>query len=306
MPLRRLVPMSVFVLAAVAAVPLDAQRVSPADSAEAGRLFAVGKWAEAAVLYEKITRADSSRPAAWMRLGTALDSLGRRRDALRAYEGARRSGGPPGPAMYQLARTHAALGTADRALAYLDSAAANGYGGLDALRGAREFDAMRGDDRYRRALARVESNRFPCRTNPAARQFDFWLGDWSVQVGGREVGTNRIEHTIDQCALLENWETPGGPNGKSLNYWDPQLRRWRQIFVFDVGGVSDYTGEWKDGEMRFLSAPSLTAAGRTVNYRMTFIPMARDTVRQRIEVSSDSGRTWTPGFDALYIRRRAP
>jgi hypothetical protein len=152
-------------------------------------------------------------------------------------------------------------------------------------------------------LARVENNRFPCRTRAEVRQFDFWVGDWSVQVNGNEVGTNRIEHTIDKCALLENWETPGGPNGKSLNYWDPQLRRWRQVFIFDVGGVSDYTGEWKDGEMRFLSAPSLNAAGRTVTFRMTFIPMARDTVRQRIEVSSDSGKTWTPGFDALYIRR---
>jgi hypothetical protein len=138
------------------------------------------------------------------------------------------------------------------------------------------------------------------------RQFDFWVGDWSVRVNGTEVGTNRIEHTIDQCALMENWETPGGPNGKSLNYWDPQLRRWKQIFIYDIGGVNDYTGGWQDGEMRFLSAPSLTASGRTVNFRMTFIPMARDTVRQRIEVSSDSGRTWTSGFDALYVRRVRP
>jgi tetratricopeptide (TPR) repeat protein len=288
------------------ATSLRAQSAIAADSAEGARLFAARKWADAARVYERITRADSTRPGAWMRLGTALDSLGRRTDALRAYEGARRSGAPVAPAMYQIARTHAALGATERALAYLDSAAANGYQGLDVLRGAPEFARLRGVDQYKRSLARIESNRFPCRTNPAARQFDFWIGDWSVQVNGTEVGTNRIEHAIDRCALLENWETPGGPNGKSLNYWDPQLQRWRQIFIFDVGGVSDYTGEFKDGEMRFLSAPSLTTAGRTVNFRMTFIPMARDTVRQRIEVSSDSGRTWTPGFDALYIRRRAP
>ena len=298
--------LSALVVSLLSASALSAQRISPADSAEAARLFLAGKWAEAAVAYDRITRADSTRPGAWMRLGTALDSLGRRGDAVRAYEGARRSGGPVAPPMYQLARSHAALGSADRALAYLDSAATNGYGGLDALRNAPEFARLRDHDQFRRALARVELNRFPCRTTAEVRQFDFWIGDWSVQVNGREVGTNRIEHTIDKCALLENWETPGGPNGKSLNYWDPQLRRWRQIFIFDVGGVNDYTGEWKDGEMRFLSAPSRTAAGATVNFRMTFIPMARDTVRQRIEISSDSGRTWTPGFDALYIRRRAP
>jgi hypothetical protein len=39
---------------------------------------------------------------------------------------------------------------------------------------------------------------------------------------------------------------------------------------------------------------------------MTFTPIARDTVRQLIEVSTDSGRTWTSGFDALYIRRGRP
>ena len=306
MQLHRQLPVALFLLTALTSFPLGAQRISPADSAEANRLFGARKWAEAAVLYDRITRADSTRSAAWMRLGTALDSLGRRADAVRAYEGARRSGGPPAPALFQLARTHASLGATDRALAYLDSAASSGYRGLDALRAARDFDRLRDQARYRQAFARVESNRYPCRSNAEVRQFDFWLGDWSVQVQGTEVGINRIEQTIDKCALLENWETPGGPNGKSLNYWDPMLRRWRQIFIFDIGVVNDYTGEWKDGEMRFLSAPAMTAAGRTVHYRMTFIPMARDTVRQRIEVSSDSGRSWTPGFDALYIRRRTP
>jgi tetratricopeptide (TPR) repeat protein len=303
---KRLLRIAVPLLLVATTSPLLAQPSISADSAEAARFFAEGNWAGAAKVYDRITRADSTRLGAWMRLGTALDSLGRRRDAIRAYEGARRSGAPVAPAMFQLARAHAALGAGDRAVAYLDSAATNGYQGLDALRSAPELAPLRERPQYRAALARVESNRFPCRTNPQARQFDFWIGDWSVQIGGTEVGTNRIEHTIDQCALLENWETPGGPNGKSLNYWDPQLRRWKQIFIFDVGGVTDYTGEWKDGEMRFLSAPSLRASGATVHSRMTFIPMARDTVRQRIEVSSDSGRTWATGFDALYIRRRTP
>ena len=306
MHLSRWLPTAALLITTLASVPLGAQRVSPADSAEANRLFAARKWAEAALVYERITRADSTRAGAWMRLGTALDSLGRRVDAVRAYEGARRSGGPAAATLYQLARSHASLGVANRALAYLDSAAANGYAGFDALRNAREFDSIRGNERYRQALARVETNRYPCRTNAEVRQFDFWLGDWSVQVGGTEVGINRIEQTIDTCALVENWETPNGPNGKSFNYWDPMLRKWRQIFIFDMGAVNDYTGEWKDGEMRFLSAPARTAAGRIVHFRMTFIPMARDTVRQRIEVSADSGRSWTPNFDALYIRRRAP
>ncbi len=298
--------LSTLLLSSVTATSLlHAQRSIAADSAEAARLFSERKWAEAARVYERIARADSTRRGAWMRLGATFDSLGRRPEALRAYERARGTAGPVAPVMFQLARTHAALGAADRALVYLDSAAGSGFGGLDAMRTAPELAELRTTDRYRTLIRRVEANRFPCRSSTEARQFDFWVGDWSVRIGGTEIGTNRIEHAVDRCALLENWETPGGPNGKSLNYWDPQLRRWRQIFIFDNGGVNDYTGEWKEGEMRFLSAPALTAAGRVVNLRMTFIPMARDTVRQRIEVSSDSGRTWTPNFDALYIRRPA-
>ena len=97
MPLLRWLPIVVFVIAAFASSPAAAQRVSPADSAEANRLFAARKWAEAAVVYDRITRADSTRSGAWMRLGTAFDSLGRRSEAVRAYEGARKSGGPVAP-----------------------------------------------------------------------------------------------------------------------------------------------------------------------------------------------------------------
>src|SRR5687767_11370872 len=154
---------------AITAAPLGAQRISAADSAEAARLFSARQWADAAKLFDRMVRADSTRVREWMQLGFSLDSLGRRSEALRAYEGARRSGGPLAPAMFQLARTHAALGADDRALAYLDSAAANGFGRFEVLRDDVGFARLRGRDPYRRTLARIESNRFPCRTNAEAR-----------------------------------------------------------------------------------------------------------------------------------------
>ena len=42
------------------------------------------------------------------------------------------------------------------------------------------------------------------------RQFDFWVGDWSVTVGGQPAGDNRIEKILGGCALLENWTGAGG------------------------------------------------------------------------------------------------
>jgi tetratricopeptide (TPR) repeat protein len=299
----RLIVGSLSVLTLVFAKTPLAQSTAAPDSATAARLFASRQWTDAARAYDAITRSGAASSLAWIRLGQSLDSLGRRGESIRAYEQARRAGAPVAPTLFQLARSHAALGATDRALAYLDSAATNGYAGLAILTGAPELAALRARPEYARAHASIERNRFPCRTDSNVRRFDFWIGDWSVQVGGTEVGINRIEPTVDRCALMEHWESRGGGGGKSFNYWDPTLRKWRQLFVFDNGGVNDYTGEWTNGTMRFHSAPALAMGGATVHYRMTFVPIARDTVRQHIEVSRDSARTWTSAFDALYIRR---
>jgi hypothetical protein len=150
-------------------------------------------------------------------------------------------------------------------------------------------------------MRRVEANRFPCRADPAIRQFDFWVGDWSVRMNGTEVGTNRVHPIIDQCALLENWESPGQA-GKSLNYYDGHARRWRQVFIFDSGQVHDYTGGWDGRVMRF-TARVMRRNGQPADQRMTFFPLGADSVRQLIEQSTDGGKTFRPTFDAIYVRR---
>jgi tetratricopeptide (TPR) repeat protein len=162
MSLKLLLAIALLQFAIVSA--LAGQPVSAADSAAAARLFSTGKWADAAKAYERITRGAGAAPGAWMRLGFALDSLGRRTDALRAYEGARHAGAQPAPVMFQLARTHAALGAADRALAYLDSAATYGY------QGSTIFAMRRSSRAYVRAKSTNRCSRASRATGfPAAR-----------------------------------------------------------------------------------------------------------------------------------------
>jgi hypothetical protein len=150
---------------------------------------------------------------------------------------------------------------------------------------------------------------YPCRTSPEARQFDFWIGEWDVtpfqappSSNPRVLGTNRIESLLEQCALLENWTDAQGGTGKSLNWYDTNRRVWRQAWVADRGGSTDYTGAFRDGAMRF-EAQIVSPAGAPGLMRMTFFPIHRDTVRQLIETSSDSGKTWKPGFDGRYVRK---
>jgi len=151
---------------------------------------------------------------------------------------------------------------------------------------------------------------FPCRTMPEAHQFDFWIGNWDVTPfqsppgpSARLLGTNRIEAILEHCLLLENWTGAGGRAGKSINFYDTNRKLWRQVWVADAGGSLDYAGSFHDGAMRF-EGWTLAPNGSRVLQRLTFFPIHADTVRQLFETSTDSGKTWRPGFDGRYVRKK--
>lgn len=150
---------------------------------------------------------------------------------------------------------------------------------------------------------------FPCRDDPVRRQFDFWIGTWDVTpwaapaATAPRLGTNVIELILEGCALLEQWTDARGGSGRSFNWFDQNLRTWRQLWIAAGGGTLDYSrGEFRDGAMRFTGW-SLSPQGRRLEQRLTFFAVHPDTVRQLFESSPDSGRTWTPGFDGRYVRR---
>lgn len=83
--------------------------------------------------------------------------------------------------------------------------------------------------------------------DPAYRAFDFWVGDWDVT---NKAGENKIEKLLNGFLLLENWTSIGGGSGKSINHYDRDIRKWRQIWVDPSGGVIDAVGGW--GEAPWL------------------------------------------------------
>ncbi len=135
------------------------------------------------------------------------------------------------------------------------------------------------------------------------RQFDFWVGDWSVTVGGQPAGDNRIEKILGGCALLENWTGAGGMSGKSLNFYDPLRDQWHQTWVDDRGGSLGLDGKFADGRMVLTGSKKNPQTGKTTVNRITWTPMPGDQVRQLWETSSD-GQTWTVAFDGLYTRKK--
>jgi tetratricopeptide (TPR) repeat protein len=297
----RALALSCVLPALAAAQPSAATTV--ADSA-----FQRSDWATAAREYERVVARDSSSGYAWLRLGASRHSLGDHAAAVRALERAARRGFQPINVQFRLARAYARLGDRERALAHLDSAARRGLPPQQ-LQTERDLDAVRGDARFAATLALAEATRYPCRSMPEAKQFDFWIGEWEVTPWalsspqpGQQMGVNVIQPILEHCVLLENWRAANGGEGKSFNYFDTNLRRWRQVWMSDGGGALDYSGEYRDGAMRFLGW-NRDARGNRVEQRLTFFNIARDTVRQLFEASSDSGKTWTSTFDGRYVRK---
>jgi hypothetical protein len=134
------------------------------------------------------------------------------------------------------------------------------------------------------------------------------VGEWDVFVGAQKVGENRIAKVEGGCAITEDWRPAGGGSGRSLFYVGPDDLMWRQVWVtagaLAPGGVKEKREVDADGAaVRFQGIISDTARRSWLD-RTTLTPNADGSVRQHIEISTDSGSTWRTTFDAVYRRRR--
>lgn len=156
--------------------------------------------------------------------------------------------------------------------------------------------------------ARAQERPRACDDVDGYHELDFWVGEWDVYVGDRQVGTNRIEKILNGCAIMEHWTSSAGEQGKSLFYYNPMTDRWRQVWVTGrstaIGGVKEKELIERPGDnsLRFQGTIRLPDGGSYLD-RTTLIPLANGRTRQVIETSSDGGATWETRFDAIYVSR---
>jgi len=140
-------------------------------------------------------------------------------------------------------------------------------------------------------------------TAPEHRQFDFWLGDWTVRgPAGKVIGENRIVSLHKGCVLYESWSGAGGFTGSSLNVYDAERRKWHQTWVDVSGALLSLDGEFRDGRMTLAGKSAPDAQGIVTLQRITWTPLPDGRVRQLWESSKDAGVTWTTAFDGYYTK----
>lgn len=281
---------------AVASVALAEASAEAADAALKEK-----RWEEAVRLSTELIASAPKDPSHLLRLASALHGQGKYAEATDALKRAEKAGGNPIMVAVRLGKSYARLGQKDAAFAALDRALTGGFTNTALIKSDPDFQTLRGDPRLEKAIAKAERNARPCSFDPEFRQFDFWIGEWDVTSGGATVGQSRVELILEQCVLLENWESASGSSGKSFNLYDRETKKWRQTWVDSSGSINDYSGGLKDGAM-VLTATTVTPAGKKAKQRMTFTKVAPDRVRQFIEQTED-GKRWTVVFDGLYAPR---
>lgn len=151
----------------------------------------------------------------------------------------------------------------------------------------------------------------PC-TGPENHQLDFWVGEWDLTWPGPQgkpggTATNRVEKTLGGCAIEEHF-TADGPNallGHSVSAYSARDHAWKQTWVDNQGLYLDFTGEFKDGEMR-LSRHATGPDGKPRLARMVFFNIKPDSFDWRFESSSDDGKTWSLAWPIHYQRKGVP
>jgi hypothetical protein len=137
------------------------------------------------------------------------------------------------------------------------------------------------------------------------RQLDFWIGDWDTlefaDTDGPSVARARVEPIAQGCALHELYEQTDGLIGDSILSYDPVRKQWQQTWVTNRGSLMVLWGGFKDGSL-VLEGESHLRDGSTVIQRITWSTYGKG-VRESAVQSKDGGKTWTPAFDVLFLKR---
>ena len=307
MNMKTLRSMLILILAAVCQQVIMAQATPQTlpETAAADELFNAKKWPEAEAAYAAIVKRDPNDAQAWYQLAMTRYSLKKYAPAADAFQ-RNIAIGNSGFAMYNLACVYSLMGERDKAVEWLSKSVDNPKMVLAAINFSDpDLANLKDDARFKQLAEKTDRKLRPCMYDAEARQFDFWVGEWDAfNPQGRKVGTSVIQNISSGCGILENWTNAlGGAGGKSINFYDATAGKWFQYWIGSSGGPVRYSGNYKDGAMRY-AGETVGKDNKKTLLRLTFFNLDPNTVRQLAENSPDDGKTWTTTYDLKYVRRK--
>ena len=295
---------------AMTSVVLPLASFGQGTMSEAQRLanaaFIARDWSKAADAYQALIRENPRVAQPHFRLAVALIGLRKHNEARSHLVTAESLGTPAAQVAFRMAQVHAAAGAMDSAFQQLRRATTAGLGAAPvSLDTDANMAKLKGDARFAQFQQDLDRVARPCLYEEHYRQFDFWLGSWDVRPNGQPgapAARNVITKIHDGCVVLESWSAPGS-TGQSFNIFDRTRNKWFQKWVDNGGGLHEYAGELRDGNMVFEGdMPAPRPSTNRVRTRLTFFPRSDGSVRQFSEVTRDNGATWQVNYDLIYTK----
>lgn len=138
----------------------------------------------------------------------------------------------------------------------------------------------------------------PC-VAPESRQFDFWVGAWSVSSNGQTIAQSDITLAPGGCAVFEHYRDNGGTVGRSLNFYEGGTAKWYQTYVDNANNRLLLSGSFAAGAMTLFTP----AVGQQVQ-QWVWTTEANGRVRQVGSASTNGGATYgAPFWNGLYTPR---
>jgi tetratricopeptide (TPR) repeat protein len=274
---------------------------SQAPTPEADTLFNKGDWAGAARAFKTVTDQNPSDGRAWFRLASSLHRLQDYAASAAAFQHAAELKFQAPLAMAGVARAFAAAGDTAQATAWMTKAAQIGFAQAAFIDSDPHLSALKTNPEFAAAAETVRKNAAPCTYSAEYKQFDFWLGEWDVQVSGQTIAHSRIEKIDDGCTVQENWMPFNGREGKSWNFYNAATNKWEQLWL-SGGNVLKLEGVLDRAVMSYHGVTALPNGG-SIQQRLTFTPLEGGRVHQFWQQSTDEGKIWTVAFDGIYIRQ---
>jgi len=144
----------------------------------------------------------------------------------------------------------------------------------------------------------------PACTGEVHDDFDFWVGEWNVYApdDGPYLGQNVIARINGGCLVTENWLGASGNPGESMNFYDPLIGAWRQVWMSN-GWYIDYTGGLNADGAMVLTGEAYTMQTETrADFRGTWTLREDGSVSQFFE-QRDAEGVWQGVFLGIYVRK---
>ncbi len=139
--------------------------------------------------------------------------------------------------------------------------------------------------------------------SPNHRAFDFWLGNWQVTTNADTIILHNSITIVNRgCTLLEQYSTPSGYVGKSLNIYDQQSQQWHQTWTDNNGLLLKLSGNIIKKSM-VMTGETIDKDKNTILNKITWTPNPNGTVRQHWQISKNKGKSWRSIFDGLYTKK---